>query len=589
MALIDKASLLMVPSTYEDGTLYNVLPSGNRAPDSTDQNSGYDQTRADFTFDRGNNLAATRIDENGLIQKGRENVLLQSNSFDTTWGDTRASVVSGQVGYDGTNNAWAFIDNTANNTHLINQSITIGAKVATFSIYAKAGSRDFMAIRFEGNTGTDYAYFNLSNGTLGSVNPDYIEARISSVGNDWYRCEVTRVLAASSNQVVILSADANSDPTYVGVGDTAIYIQDAQVEEGLVATDVMTSGSTTAKAGVLEDMPRINYDANGENGALLLEGLRSNLITQSEYFGDSSWSSYTFGGASLTKTFGYTSPEGIDNAYKLDIVVGTGGVLYTHNFTATASVDHTLSVWMKGEVGGEKVQIDFKNTSSSGITGSLLTLTNQWKRYDLTLTNDTGTSRGFQFRMQQSSGLSDQTIYVFGAQAEASASYPSSYIPTHGAAVSRSADSCDGAGNADTFNDSEGVLYAEISTLSLSDTSERRITISNTSNNSYLRIQYGGTSGTIYLFVYINGVKVADIRKASLDTTNKHKVAIRYGSAGYSGFVDGVLIETDAYAGNFVSYPLNSLDFYQWKGDIKQVAVFNEALSDSELATLTTL
>ena len=65
MALIDKASLLMVPSTYEAGKLYNVLPSGNRAPDSTDQNSGYDQTRADFDFDRGTDHAATRIGSDG--------------------------------------------------------------------------------------------------------------------------------------------------------------------------------------------------------------------------------------------------------------------------------------------------------------------------------------------------------------------------------------------------------------------------------------------------------------------------------------------------------------------------------------------
>ena len=85
MALIDKASLLMVPSTYEAGTLYNVLPSGNRAPDSTDQNSGYDQTRADFTFDRGTDHGATRIGSDGLIKKYRENLLVQSNQFDTTW------------------------------------------------------------------------------------------------------------------------------------------------------------------------------------------------------------------------------------------------------------------------------------------------------------------------------------------------------------------------------------------------------------------------------------------------------------------------------------------------------------------------
>ena len=85
MALIDKASLLMVPSVYEDGTLYNVLPSGNKAPDETGNHNGYDQTRADFTFSRGSNLAATRVNASGLIEKGRENLLLQSNQFDTTW------------------------------------------------------------------------------------------------------------------------------------------------------------------------------------------------------------------------------------------------------------------------------------------------------------------------------------------------------------------------------------------------------------------------------------------------------------------------------------------------------------------------
>jgi hypothetical protein len=70
MSLFDDASLAMIPSAYKDGKLYSIKPTDG---------SG------DFTFTRGSNLAATRVDENGLIEKGRENLLLQSNQFDTTW------------------------------------------------------------------------------------------------------------------------------------------------------------------------------------------------------------------------------------------------------------------------------------------------------------------------------------------------------------------------------------------------------------------------------------------------------------------------------------------------------------------------
>ena len=65
---------------------YTTYYRGNKAPDETGSHNGYDQTRADFTFDRGSNLAATRVNADGLIEKGRENLLLQSNNFsDSDW------------------------------------------------------------------------------------------------------------------------------------------------------------------------------------------------------------------------------------------------------------------------------------------------------------------------------------------------------------------------------------------------------------------------------------------------------------------------------------------------------------------------
>jgi len=185
-----------------------------------------------------------------LLEPARTNVMLQSNQFDTTWAFTRASVSQGYLSPDGSLNAWAFIDNTTDSTHLMVQSVSLGAVTSTASIYAKAGTRDFIAFRFEGNTGVDYAYFDVKNGIIGDVNSDYIDVSMEDAGNGWYRCIATRVLAASGNQFIVLSADTNGDPTYAGNGDNALYIFGAQVEEGSYPTSYIptTTGQVTRAA-----------------------------------------------------------------------------------------------------------------------------------------------------------------------------------------------------------------------------------------------------------------------------------------------------------------------------------------------------
>ena len=65
MSLYDKSSLIQVPSLYKDGTLVSTIP---------EDRSG------DFTFTRGSNISATRVNANGNIEKGYENLLLQSNT-----------------------------------------------------------------------------------------------------------------------------------------------------------------------------------------------------------------------------------------------------------------------------------------------------------------------------------------------------------------------------------------------------------------------------------------------------------------------------------------------------------------------------
>ena len=71
-----------------------------------------------------------------------------------------------------------------------------------------------------------------------------------------------------------------------------------------------------------------------------------------------------------------------------------------------------------------------------------------------------GSSQGESYQGDGSSGF-----YIWGAMLEQQ-SYATSYIPTAGATVTRVGETCTNAGNANTFNNTEGVLYAEIARIS---------------------------------------------------------------------------------------------------------------------------
>jgi hypothetical protein len=585
MALIDKASLLMVPSTYEAGKLYNVLPSGNRAPDSTDQNSGYDQTRADFDFSRGSNLAATRINSDGLIEKGRENLLLQSNSFDTTpWAAVNGTLTSGQSGYDGSNNAWLFLRTSAGGS--VRQSVALSG-VQTTSIYAKSGSLNWVA--FVGG-GSLTAYFDLENGILGTVSGAKIDAKIESVGNGWYRCSLTQDL--SITEIRVYPALGDSDLS----ADGSILIQNAQLEQGLVATTYLNSGATTAKSGVLIDMPRINYDANGNNGALLLEPSRQQLLPFSEYFGG--WTLISNGtGIDPVLDFGYISPEGLNNAYKITLDSGAGtatsdeSILYLNKSGVTAGSEHTASVYLKGAVGGEEVIV--RDTAGSY---KKWTLTTEWARYEYTQTA-TATSYATSFGLRQGLGgigtiNSSAVVYIYGFQSELG-SYKTSLIPNHGTSggVTRAADSCSVTGASDVIGQTEGTVFCEWDYQNIG------------SSGGNIPISLNGASGQeLYFWVKPDGTYVYDVYSSgqqasisgSIGSFGIKKIALAYKNNDFALFINGVLIGSDTsgsvptLTNIFVGrYAINTN--YNISSGINQASLFPTALTDAECIALTTL
>ncbi len=570
MSLYKDASLVMIPSAYKDGKLYSIRPTDG---------SG------DFTFSRGSNLAATRVDVNGLIEKGRENLLLQSNQFDTTWFNSNSTETSGQSGYDGSNNAWLLTKSAAGGR--INQSVSLSG-VQTLSIYAKAGTLDWLRFITIGGT-TSSTYFDLANGSVGSVLSS-IDTSITSIGNGWYRCSVTTNQPLT--EVRIYPADADNDTS--GTSGN-IYIQDSQLEAGLVATDYIETGASTAQAGILEDMPRLDYSGGASCPALLLEPQRTNLIEQSEYFEGSDWS------ATLTTitSNSTTSPEGLINATKLVPNNGATNADVRTNDRANVILGqkYVFSTFAKkGEF--DKIQLDFSDSlfgdtrvvadltngtitaGSANVDEGIEDYGNGWYRIYLVGEAIASGTNARIFRLTDN-GTGDGTsgVYVYGAQWEASSSYPTSYIPTYGASVTRSSDS--------TGNVNVSSLGVTIGYTLFYELGDYNVSI----GSSWLA--QGGTNGRPYE-VYGN---TAIIKTASGDVypfghlTAGIKVAVSYDGTNINVFTNGTKRGTWAAnktiwdAMTNLDMTLNNLQMVNWK----QLVVFPTGLTDSECIALTTL
>ncbi len=181
-------------------------------------------------------------------------------------------------------------------------------------------------------------------------------------------------------------------------------------------------------------------------------------------------------------------------------------------------------------------------------------------------------------------------IYIWGAMFE-QGSYPTSYIPTNGSSVTRTAEVANGSGDASTFNDSEGVLMAEISAL-VDDQTRRQISVSDGSTDNVVRIHYNDDgSNRIRFQVRSNNSIEASVSFSVNDIKEFHKVAIHYKLNDVKFFIDGFYVGTDTSA--TMPIGLSVLQFNQGNGSqaflgkTKQLQYFDSALTDTELEQLT--
>lgn len=211
----------------------------------------------------------------------------------------------------------------------------------------------------------------------------------------------------------VLPNNGTGDFTFARTGDATRVRKDGLIET--VATTV----------------PRLDW-LNSDCPNLLIEAAATNLTTHNQDLTNADWIKFNSPTVTANQII---SPSGEYNADK--IVFGTGISLVTNNATVTNSASYVLSIYLKGDVGGEQVQLDFKNSISQGVSGTLFTLTNQWVRYSVSLTSNQ-TALGLQLRTPDLT--ESKTIYAWGGQLETGTTASSVILTT--TSTTRNADVC---------------------------------------------------------------------------------------------------------------------------------------------------
>lgn len=373
------------------------------------------------------------------------------------------------------------------------------------------------------------------------------------------------------------------------------------------ATRVNESGLIES---VASGVPRIDYTGGG-CGKFLFEPQRTNLYTYSEEFDNAAWNKTN----STITANDTTSPDGTVNADKIvEDTTASDKHAINQFITTTSSTSYIAYIFAKKSerdfiyfrssvASSFNLQwFDLTNKTVGGTVGSfddagIIEYPNDWVLCYVKKTEITGTSRVFQWALSTGDLIETYTgdgtsgAFLWGAQVEAG-SYPTSYIPTAGATATRLQDESNTTGLSSVINSSEGVLYFEGSALADDGTNRWAAALSDGTNLERVQIIYE-SDNSISASVISSNISQCSFNYSGSSATDFNKIAISYKQNDFKMYVNGVQVGTDT-SGNAPS-GLDTLGFErptgvsQFYGNVQNLMVFPTALTDAQLATLTTL
>ena len=393
----------------------------------------------------------------------------------------------------------------------------------------------------------------------------------------------------------------------VGLSATYNYISVKEVIGGQVS-----AGTPLLRTAAINE-PRLEYDASGNPLGLLIEEGRTNLFINS--IPNSGWTT-----SNTTLSFNVAeSPDGQATA-GLCAETATNNAHHTYQsggFNFVAGTAYTSSVYVKANTATScqltttssgfgspgYANFDLSNgtlgTTGASATSSIQEIGNGWYRISMTATAETSASGSGGFialnnnnpsasRLPIYAGDTSQSIYVWGNQVETSA-FPTSYIPTSGSTVARTADVASLPVERFAFNDTKGsvVVSAEM--------------VTGSSSQGIASFKGNAAVENIGLYKVVSGNMVYEVRSSSTNqasynvppASNNFKVGYVFKKNDFNLAVNGIAYTTDT--SGVVPTGLSTLligSIYYvgtnlMSGHIKQIQYYPKRLSNTELQLLT--
>jgi len=382
----------------------------------------------------------------------------------------------------------------------------------------------------------------------------------------------------------------------------------------------MSSATRRLKNGNMElaaqNMPRINYDYSTGDGALLLEPSATNTFTNSETatgWGELQSCTITTATGTLTPAAGgvkfvATATNTRHSAFKiLTTTFPPAGSTISLSFYVKASgytgllfifYDRGSNSTLRNRAGSLNLSTGTMliNNAASGENVSMVNCGNGWYRvkWENWVTQpDSATNASVEIYLSNTpqSNLNAKTFVgdgvsgctITGMQIE-TGPVCTSYIPTAGATVTRSADSLDAIGNmlaAGYSYSDRGTLYYNGGYKNLA--AAPVITLKDNTGMVKAELKAAATNA-LFLYDAVQATNTAN----TIAATYPRKLALRWGAAGTQLAINGNVYNatTEPAAYGIDSAQLNGIGSYGGIHTVKELALFPYAFSNTQLQNL---